>query len=815
MAKLWMTIINSLKMKLNYSFFLCVILCIKCTPKVDEISLRTKQNINDNWSYLEYSTEEIDIANAQLDWEPTDLPHTWNSADVLDSEPGYRRAISWYKKDIVLDDIVKNDTYLLYFEGSNISTTVYVNGEEAGAHIGGYLGFEIDITPYIQLGKNELMVKVDNGYEPDIIPSQKSDFFIYGGITRDVWLITRPEQSIGKIKLTTPRVSKESATLVVDVPLIVNEDLSDLMLHVFLRNPEGKIISSELEKVTENSMTVSFNAIQKPKLWDIDSPYLYTVDVHLKSGDEELDKVSERVGFRWFEFKENGPFYLNGKRVLLRGTHRHEEHAGVGAAMSNELHRKDMELIKEMGANFVRLAHYPQDPEIYKACDELGLLVWDELPWCRGGLGGEVWQKNTKNMLQEMIDQNYNHPSIIIWSLGNEMYWLPDFEKGDNTKNMNKFLTELNTIAHNMDLTRKTAIRKYYEGANIVDVFSPSIWSGWYSGSYKSYQKAIDTYKPQYKSFLHAEYGGSSHIGRHTENPITGEGVINSDGWEEAIVQTKAANIAQIGDWSENYIVDLFDWHLRISETDSTFVGNAQWAFKDFGTPLRPENDIPYMNQKGLVDRSGNPKDAFYVFKSYWAKKPFAYIESHSWTDRQGPKGKSREISVFSNCKEVTLFHNSKSLGTRVKDINKFPASGLTWNVEFLEGDNKLMVVAKHENGTVVEDAVEVNYRYIKNNVAVGLNLTAEKLDDGNYMVTAIAVDENGLRCLDYEEKVYFQTLEGGCSIKNQGTPTGSEIIGMANGKASLEIKPDETKTTLKVMVMNQNFKGTYLSIVK
>ncbi|WP_396635253.1 glycoside hydrolase family 2 protein [Maribacter sp. R86514] len=802
-------------MKLNYSFFLCVILCIKCTPKVDEISLRTKQNINDNWSYLEYSTEEIEIANAQLDWEPIDLPHTWNSADVLDSEPGYRRAISWYKKDIVLDDIIKNDTYLLYFEGSNISTTVYVNGEEAGAHIGGYLGFEIDITPYIQLGKNELMVKVDNGYEPDIIPSQKSDFFIYGGITRDVWLITRPEQSIGKIKLTTPRVSKESATLVVDVPLIVNEDLSDLMLHVFLRNPEGKIISSELEKVTENSMTVSFNAIQKPKLWDIDSPYLYTVDVHLKCGDEELDKVSERVGFRWFEFKENGPFYLNGKRVLLRGTHRHEEHAGVGAAMSNELHRKDMELIKEMGANFVRLAHYPQDPEIYKTCDELGLLVWDELPWCRGGLGGEVWQKNTKDMLKEMIDQNYNHPSIIIWSLGNEMYWLPDFEKGDNTKNMNKFLTELNTIAHNMDPSRKTAIRKYYEGANIVDVFSPSIWSGWYSGSYKSYQKAIDTYKPQYKSFLHAEYGGSSHIGRHTENPITGEGVINSDGWEEAIVQTKAANIAQIGDWSENYIVDLFDWHLRISETDSTFVGNAQWAFKDFGTPLRPENDIPYMNQKGLVDRSGNPKDAFYVFKSYWAKEPFAYIESHSWTDRQGPKGKKREISVFSNCEEVTLYHNEKSLGTRVKDINKFPASGLTWNVEFLEGDNRLMAVAKHENGNVVEDAVEVNYRYIKNDVAVGLNLTAEKLDDGNYMVTAIAVDENGLRCLDYEEKVYFQTLEGGCSIKNQGTPTGSEIIGMANGKASLEIKPDDTKTTLKVMVMNQNFKGTYLSIVK
>ena len=308
--------------------------------------------------------------------------------------------------------------------------------------------------------------------------------------------------------------------------------------------------------------------------------------------------------------------------MLLRGTHRHEEHAGVGAAMTNKQHRADIELIKEMGTNFVRLAHYPQDPEIYKACDELGLLVWDELPWCRGGLGNDNWKENTKNMLTEIIAQNYNRPSVIIWSLGNEMYWLPDFEDGGNKEKINTFLTEINDLSHKLDPTRKTAIRKYYEGADIVDVFSPSIWSGWYSGSYKSYQKAIDQYKKEYKSFLHAEYGGSSHLGRHTENPITGEGKIQSDGWEEAIVQTDVANIAQIGDWSENYIVDLFDWHLRISENDDSFVGNIQWAFKDFGTPLRPENAIPYMNQKGLVDRNGNKKDAFYVFKSYWSK-PF------------------------------------------------------------------------------------------------------------------------------------------------------------------------------------------------
>lgn len=802
-------------MKFNLSILCVVLLFVGCSEKAIKTSARTEQNINTDWLYLEHAADDINTAKAEENWVPIQLPHTWNNEDVTDNEPGYRRSISWYSKNILLDGVVPEKRYLLYFEGVNITTTVFVNGVEAGNHIGGYIGFEIDITSQVKTGNNEIYVKVDNGYNPDIIPSQKSDFFIYGGITRDVWLRTRPNIAIGNIQLTTPDVSEDLATLQVNVALDTEKDVSGLQFEMVLTSPSGEVVGSKTSDIQGATTKISMDDIQNPKLWDTDNPHLYTVDVFLKNGEDILDKVSDKVGFRWFEFVENGPFYLNGKRVLLRGTHRHEEHAGVGAAMSNEMHRKDMEQIKEMGANFVRLAHYPQDPEIYKACDELGLLVWDELPWCRGGLGEDTWQTNTKNMLKEIITQNYNHPSIIIWSLGNEMYWLPDFEDGDNRGEINTFLSELNTMAHELDPGRKTAVRKYYEGADIVDVFSPSIWSGWYSGSYKSYQKAIDTYKPQYKSFLHAEYGGSSHVGRHTENPITGEGVIQSDGWEEAIIQTDVSNIAQIGDWSENYIVDLFDWYLRISETDSTFVGNAQWAFKDFGTPLRPENDIPYMNQKGLVDRNGNPKDAYYVFKSYWAKTPFVYLESHTWTERQGPEDLARTISVFSNCKEVTLFHNGKELQTKTKDINKFPASGLTWDIQFSEGKNELIAKGKVADGKMVDDQLEVNYRYTKNGKAKGLTLTAEKMENGNYLVTAIAVDSNGLRCLDYEDKVYFQTLEGGKSLKHQGTPTGSEIISMANGRASLEVIPDKTATALKVMVLNQNFKGTYLTITK
>lgn len=794
-----------------------VIVCsfmFSCHFNTDTIktSERTKININENWFYLENDTKQISEALDDNDWKQINLPHSWNSLDATDLIPGYRRSGSWYKKMLTINELQSNKIYKIYFEGVNITSEVYVNGTKVGGHIGGYIGFSIDISNSLKSGANEIVVRADNSYDPEIIPSQKSDFFIFGGITRDVWLKTIPYQHLTNLKITTPNVSDSSADL--QATVTINNPKTDIKVKASLLDADGKEIQSSVFDVSKNSSEIFFKNIKNLKLWDTENPNLYTLNVQLMEDNEVIDEISESVGFRWFEFKDYDAFFLNGKRLLLRGTHRHEEHAGVGAAMSNEQHRADIELIKDMGANFIRLAHYPQDPEVYKACNELGLLVWDELPWCRGGLGNKNWQVNTKNMLQEIITQNYNHPSIILWSLGNEIYWLPDFEGGDDTEKINTYLKELNDFAHELDPTRKTAIRKYYEGADIVDVFSPSIWSGWYSGSYKSYQKAIDLYKKEYPHFMHAEYGGSSHLGRHTETPITGEGKIQADGWEEAIVQTGVANIAKIGDWSENYIVDLFDWHLRISENDTTFTGNVQWAFKDFGTPLRPENAIPYMNQKGLVDRANNPKDAFYVFKSYWnTTDPFTYIESHTWTERQGPKDLERDISVYSNCPEVELFLDGKSLGSKKRNIKEFPAAGLNWSLNFKEGENNLMAIGKTKDGKEVKDKLQLNYRFTKNGKAKGLKLEYEILDNGNYLITAVAHDSKGLRCLDYENRVYFQCLSGGETMKNLGTPNGSESIEMVNGKASIEIIREDKNKPLKVMVLNQSFKGTYLTI--
>lgn len=798
--------------KTTYVKFFSLMLTVFFSIQSSAQTQRIKENVNNNWQYLEYNTLNIAEALSSKDWVSLNLPHTWNAFDATDNVPGYRRSSSWYKKNLRIQEVSKNALYALYFEGSNVTTKVFVNGKEAGNHIGGYIGFEIDITPFIKKGDNQIMVCVDNSFNPEIIPSQKSDFFIYGGITRDVWLLKKSKSHISNTIIRTPEVSEKKASLSVAITLD-NFTKKTNKIKVQLFDPKGAMVQEKTTALSSKNLTVNFPELKKPMLWSPDTPNLYSVQVSVLDKDKLVDQIEEIVGFRWFEFKKNGPFYLNGQRLLLRGTHRHEEHAGYGAAMPNALHVKDIEDIKEMGANFIRLAHYPQDPEVYKMCDKLGILVWDELPWCRGGIGNATWKKNTKNMLTEIIEQNVNHPSIIIWSLGNEIYWLPDFENGDDENEMNTFLEELNDLAHTLDPTRKTAIRKYYPGSHIVDVFSPSIWSGWYSGSYTTYQKAINKYLKEYPHFFHAEYGGASHVGRHTYTPVDGRNVSGAaSGWTEAITQTGVKNIAQIGDWSENYIVDLFDWHLMVSETSDSLVGNIQWAFKDFGTPLRPENDIPYINQKGIVDRDGNPKDAYYVFKSYWAKKPFVYIESHTWKERQGPKNTPREVSVYSNCKTVELFLNGKSLGAKNKDINKFPASGLMWEATFKEGPNVLKAVGKMEN-QYFEDILDISYRYKINGVANSLSMSSEVLPNGNYLVTATAKDSNGLRCLDYQDRVYFQCLSGGTLVKHMGTPTGSESIKMANGVAQIEVKPNNRKNPINVMVINQSFKGTYLKI--
>jgi beta-galactosidase len=557
-------------------------------------------------------------------------------------------------------------------------------------------------------------------------------------------------------------------------------------------------------------VTIPIPVVKEPSLWSPNHPTLYTVVIDLKNTDKTVDSFAERFGYRWFEFKEHGPFFLNGERLLLRGTHRHEEWSGLGNALPDSLQRHEMKMIKEMGANFVRLGHYPQAPAVYRACDELGLLVWDELPWCRGGMGGENWKSNTKRLLREMIIQNFNHPSVIIWSLGNELDWLPDFPGGDNLDSLRAMLAQLNTIAHQLDPSRVTATRRFDEGADLVDVHSSSIWMGWYSSTfgYQNYEKAITDARKKFKRFFHAEYGGDSHVGRHTEERVGGDGMLVTPKGKQ-----KTLPVATFGDWSESYIVDLFDWHLKTSEQSDSMTGNAQWIFKDFGTPLRPENPIPYVNQKGLCDLAGNPKDAYYVYKSYWTDNPkFCYIESHTWTERSGPPNVKRDVKVFSNCSEVELFLNGTSQGKRKKDVKQFPASGLLWQVDFAEGANTLIAVGYDNAVRSTADSLTIRYTQKQNGTADDFRLSTTALPNGNVLVTAIAVDKNGQHCLDYNKRIYFSHNGAGRILTGYGTRQRSCLVEMANGKAFIELVPDPKGQSI-IEVRNQDLKGAFIII--
>ncbi|MBZ9613847.1 glycoside hydrolase family 2 protein [Rheinheimera maricola] len=801
--------------------FLMLLLAFMSTASVQahandaHMKLRQTQLFNKNWQYLQHHTTDVNVALAQKNWQTVELPHSWNTTDSVDPLPGYRRSASWYRTSLTP---TTKQRRILHFEGANMRSSVYVNGHLAGEHVGGYLGFDIELTPLLlQENVNEILVRVDNSYDPNLIPSQKADFVLFGGITRDVWLKTLPDTFLQQLEVSTSQVQTGKPSTEFSVTInSANPEPRTLIL-------KSKILAPDNTEVALNQQSIEFESqlqtiqikmpnIVNPELWSVDNPKLYRLQAAIYDIEGNLlDQIDDRFGYRWFEMRPHQGFFLNGKKLLIRGTHRHEEIAGKGSALSNEQHRADMQQIKAMGANFVRLAHYPQDPEVYRAADELGLILWDELPWVRGGKGGTDWEYNTERYLKQQIKQNYNHPSIAFWSLGNEMDWEEDFPGGGAPEVVTPYLQKLNTLVKTLDKSRLTTLRKYPPGADIVDAYSPSIWMGWYGGAYGQYGDALAATMKQYPHFVHMEYGGSSHVGRHTESPIGPNGFNEIRvSAQDAMNQAGTTSIANASDWSESYIVDLFDWHLRLSESTPGFAGNAQWAFRDFATPLRPENPIPYVNQKGLLTRDGKPKDAYYVFASYWSDTPFCYIMSKTWTKRQGSEN-GRPVRVYCNTNTAELFLNGQSLGVKKRDVTLFPAAGLVWQVPFVKGTNKLKVIGKIDN-LLVEDSLQVDYQPTPHGKLKRVELTYSNLEDGSLLIAAEALDEDGLRVLNFNERAFFSNLtESGFFSTHQGTPTGTDNIQFSSGYASIVFYPGDTPTVLEFI--SQSVKGVYLKV--
>ncbi|MEI6265067.1 MAG: glycoside hydrolase family 2 TIM barrel-domain containing protein [Sphingobacteriia bacterium] len=774
--------------------------------------------LNNNWEFVKTDLGGIWEAIRPIPkgnpenlpvWTTVSLPHCYNADDAVNPDGEYYRGPGWYRKQININNPYKQGRTLLHFEGAGQKTDVYVYDTKVGSHAGGYDEFTIDITDAIAAfktteaftkqfkGNIPITIRCDNTRDLETIPSSLSDFNLYGGIYRYLNLEYVPAVSIDKIfALAEVDNAGKVGNLKVNLRLHNPLKLTKAKVDISLIDPAGKIINQfakQLESLSGDILVAAFT-VKNPQLWSPDKPSLYTVKATLSSTDGDFVQ-EEKIGFRNFEFVEKGPFNLNGKRLLLRGTQRHEDHAVVAAAMTEEMMKEEMILIKEMGANFIRLGHYQQSRIILNLCDSLGLIVWEEIPWCRGGLGGELYQSMAKRMLTNMIEQHYNHPSIIIWGLGNENDWPGDFPEFDNDK-IRAFMKELNLLSHQLDITRKTAIRRPEFLKDIVDVFSPSLWAGWYKATYPDYKRISEEEFKKVNHFLHVEWGGDSHAGRHSENP--------DDVWKNILAKDSAkgsgaVKVSKDGDWSETYICNLFDWHLKEQETMPWLTGTAQWVFKDFSTPLRPDNPVPYVNQKGLVERDFTKKEGYYVFQSYWAEKPMVHIYGHSFPIRWGNEREEKMIKVYSNCDEAELFLNGISLGTKKRNSQDFPAAGLRWNTEFKKGNNTVKVIAKKRN-IVVED--QINFQYQTEKWGKPSNLLLEKIKEENGITTLQVklLDNQNIQCMDAANFIRFSLAGDGQLIDNKGTSSGSKYVQMYNGRATIKVKMKEGKSTVCVV---------------
>ncbi|NDV80479.1 glycoside hydrolase family 2 TIM barrel-domain containing protein [Bacteroides sp. 51] len=795
-------------------FTLC--LCLICEAFAVVVPSSQKTRLNEGWEFIRQDMGSVwevmrPVRAGQPEivplWTPVTLPHCFNAEDAVDPDVNYYEGAGWYRTYLDLDNPYPDGRILLEFEGAGQRSEVYVYTTKVGSHIGGYDGWKVDITDAVKAfkqtgvynsrfkGKIPVAVRCDNLRDVETIPSDMSDFNLYGGLYRYVNLVYTPAVSFERVKITPQTDQKgKKGSLDVAVSFYNPQNVThERTISVTVKDPNGKIVIEKVQKLgcdadlahgeallnsgnadvkrckmnCDVNVTLISTEIKNIFLWDVDNPQLYTCEVTLEV-DGQTIQATDRFGFRHFEFIEKGPFMLNGRRVLLRGTHRHEDHAGLSAALTEELMIKEMKMIKDMGANFIRLGHYQQSDIALRLCDELGILAWEEIPWCRGGLGGEQYKTQARRMLTNMIEQHYNHPSIVLWGMGNENDWPGDFESFDKDA-IRAFMKELHDLSHKLDDSRLTAIRRCEFCKDIIDVYSPSIWAGWYSRAFKDYREMSDKGFEGATRFFHAEWGGDSHARRHMEGDFA-----------------TVSNAAKTGDWSESYIVRLFDWHLKEQETMPNLTGSAFWTFKDFSTPLRPENPVPYVNQKGVVERDLTPKESYYVFQSYWAKEPMVHIYGHTWPVRWGEKGEKKEVLVYSNCPEVELFVNGVSQGKKKRNSPDFPAAGLHWDVVYEEGVNTLRAVGIDKKLRIADEIAQ-EYQTEKWGKESQIVLSHTPLDNDTVLIQAEIRDAAGVRCLDSQAYVEFSLVGNGKLIQNQGTSIGSRKLQAYNGRAYIK----------------------------
>jgi beta-galactosidase len=578
--------------------------------------------------------------DAVLDrWREVALPHSFNAEDTFTPARGFYRGVAWYRKTFTLTDETAGRKVFLEFGAAFSLADVWVNERHAGQFMGGYTGFTVDATDLVRPGENLIAVKVDNAHDPDILPgiaANDMDYALYGGLYREAALVIKDRLHIPQhgIAVTTPFVSAEKATLRVAVG-VANDFETDLECEcrAVVRAPFGETAAEMSGRTVipgRGRATVILDTAEviEPMLWSIEQPHLYTLEVEFRKDGVVVDDESVTIGLRWFEFTADRGFLLNGRPVKLRGLNRHQDYPGLGNGVPRRLQVRDAELLKEMGANFVRLSHYPQHPAFLDACDRLGLLVYEEIASWQY-IGGEMFARNAEYMMREMIARDRNHPCVILWGLLNEGRSRPLFER-------------LHRVAKACDPTRPTvyADNNPREGMQRGTVYVPDVLG--------------INYELQHLDEFRAALPGLKFLSSETTN------------YEHRRRGDVAQDIGQ---------VERFRDETDIVEQRDYMAGMALWSLHDYGTDY--ELSWPIQNS-GVFDAYRLPKGGYWFLRSRWSAEPVVRIIGH-WT-WPGLEGQAIPVLVCTNAESVELYLNGRSLGV-------YPGKFLArWDVPYVPG---------------------------------------------------------------------------------------------------------------------------------
>ena len=617
-----------------------------------------------------------------------DLPHTWNAQDALSGKIDYKRGIGNYEKNLFIRSEWKGKRLFIRFEGVNNIADVFVNRRHIGEHRGGYGAFIFEITGKVEYGKeNSILVRVNNGEQLDIMPLV-GDFNFYGGIYRDVHLLITDETCISPLNYASPgvRLIQDSVShkyakvrTVVDLS---NGDSGNREVELNVRLLDGQRVVKEGTKKVNLSGNAAMQQeftfeIDQPHLWNgRQDPFLYQAEVTLSRNGQMVDRVTQPLGLRFYRIDPDKGFFLNGKHLPLQGVCRHQDRSEVGNALRPQHHEEDAASMLEMGVNAVRLAHYPQATYFYDLMDKNGIIVWAEIPFVgpggyndKGFVDLPAFRANGKEQLKELIRQHYNHPSICVWGLFNELT-----ELGDNPV---EYIKELNVLAHQEDPTRLTTSASNQMGDLnfITDAIAWNRYDGWYGGTPADLGKWLDRMHKDHPEICIAisEYGAGASIYHQ----------------QDSLVKTVPTSWWHPENWQTYYHIE--NWK-TISSRPYVW-GSFVWNMFDFGAAHRTEGDRPGINDKGLVtfDRKVR-KDAFYFYKANWnGEEPMLYLTGKRNTARTQ---RLQTIIAFTNQSGAELFVNGKSYGKATPDSYAI----LEWkNVELQPGENEIRVVSTNK----------------------------------------------------------------------------------------------------------------------